>query len=255
MPVLELKNISFSYDNKKEPFMKNLSVSFRKGESVGIFGANGSGKSTLMKLATGILKPQKGEVFLFKREITSIKGKERAKQIGFLPQFFDAGLTFSVEEIVRTGFYPHDTPSEEALEHALQVTGLTKKREAPFFKLSGGEKRRVFLALTILQGADILLLDEAMANLDIKFQVEINTLLQVLKQKEKRTLIMSMHDINTTSLFDRIIFMKEGNIIATGKPEELLHTDLLREVYDVCFERIISEKGEPFFTQPTTGGA
>ena len=156
---------------------------------------------------------------------------------------------------MRTGFYPHEKESLSALEHALKATGLTNKREAIFSKLSGGEKRRVFIALTILQGAGILLLDEAMANLDIKFQLEISTLLHALRTEEKRTLIMSMHDINATSLFDRIILMKEGRLIATGRPEEILNANLLQEVYDTRFEEITSKEGKTFFICQLRAGA
>lgn len=235
LPVLELHNIGFAYDRNKR-FISNLTFSVVNGEFIGLLGANGSGKSTILKLASGILRPSGGHVKLWGKPLQSYKNKDRAKLLCYLPQLLDINVPFKVRELVSMGLYPYDIPPEISVDEALDLVGLKEKSESYITNLSGGERRRTFIAMTLLQGAGLLLLDEPLANLDIKYQIEILRLLQDLKEKKNISIIMALHDINTALQFEKVMLIKDGKILGTGIPEKVLTKDLLKEAFDVGIE-------------------
>ena len=240
MDILKLKNISFSYNSK--PFVKNLSLSLGEGELVGIFGSNGSGKTTILKLSSGILNPKEGSVDLWERDMTSYKGVDRAKLISYLPQVLTQGVPFTVREVVTMGSYPlskgiFDSGAHEmTLDESLKTVGLEGKKDSYLAELSGGELRRVFVAMTLLQGARIVLLDEPFANLDIKYQMGILSLLKTLRDEKNFTIMMAVHDLNLMRQFDRVVFIKEGSIVTSGAPDDVLTPELLSDVYEIPIE-------------------
>ena len=181
--ILEFGNTSFSYE-RRTPFIKEMSFSIDNGEFIGLLGANGSGKSTILKLAGGLLKASGGYVNLWGKPVSSYKNRDRAKLLSYLPQMLDINIPFTVKEIVGMGFYPYDILPELTVDDALEMVGLEDKAGALITNLSGGERRRVYIAMTLLQGAGLLLLDEPLANLDIKYQVELIKLLKELGQEK-----------------------------------------------------------------------
>jgi iron complex transport system ATP-binding protein len=235
LPILELDNVSFMYsmDNK---IINNLAFSICNGEFIGLLGANGSGKSTVLKLASGILKPSSGHINLWEKPLQSYRIKDRAKLLCYLPQFLDMNVPFKVKEIVEMGAYPYDIPPERTVNEALEMVGLKEKSEFHITNLSGGEKRRVFIAMTLLQGAGLLLLDEPLANLDIKYQIEFLKLLKELKNRKSISIIMALHDINIALQFEKVMLIKDGSIIGIGNPEEVLTKEMLKEAFDVTIE-------------------
>ncbi len=243
--ILELENISFSY-NKNKSFIQNFTLSIRDGEFIGLLGANGSGKSTILRLASGILKPYEGNIRLWGKPLHSYKNKDRAKLLCYLPQLLDINVPFRVKELVAMGLYPYDIMPEITIDDALELVGLTGKSDSYITHLSGGERRRVFIAMTLLQGAGILLLDEPLANLDIKYQLEIQKLLRELKEKNNISIIMALHDINMALQFEKVILIKNGNIIQSGQPETVLTKPLLREAFDVNIDIRKVESGETY---------
>ncbi len=234
-PILELNNIGFGYD-RNEKFISNLTFSIGNGEFIGLLGANGSGKSTILKLASGILKPSEGHIKLWGKSLHSYKNKDRAKLICYLPQLLDINIPFKIRELVSMGLYPYDIPPEITVDEALDLVGLKEKSESYITNLSGGERRRTFIAMTLLQGAGLLLLDEPLANLDIKYQIEIQRLLRDLKEKKNISIIMALHDINIALQFEKVMLIKEGRILGIGNPETVLTKDLLKEAFDVGIE-------------------
>jgi iron complex transport system ATP-binding protein len=234
-PMLELGNVSFTYYKNKE-FINNLSFSACNGEFIGLLGANGSGKSTILKLISGILKPSVGYINLWGKPLHEYKNKDRAKLLCYLPQLLDIHLPFKVRELVSMGLYPYNTPPEITVDEALVLVGMKEKSESHITNLSGGERRRTFIAMTLLQEAGLLLLDEPLANLDIKYQLEILKLLRGLQEKNNISIIMALHDINLSSHFDKIMLIKEGKILALGNPETVLTKNLLKEAFDVEIE-------------------
>lgn len=231
-PILEFQRVAFTYQRDKG-FIRDLTFSIANGECIGLLGANGSGKSTILKLAIGILKPLYGSIMLWGKPLQSYKNRDKAKLLCYLPQLLDANVPFTVRELVSMGMYPYDIPPEMTLAESLEVVGLTEKSESYIRNLSSGERRRAFIAMTLLQDAGLVLLDEPLANLDIKYQIEIMQLLKKLRDKEQITIIMALHDINMALQFERVIVIKDGSIIGMGNPEIVLSEGLLKEAFDV----------------------
>jgi iron complex transport system ATP-binding protein len=243
--ILELNNVSFRY-LRNAPFIEQLSFSVGDGEFIGLLGANGSGKSTILRLASGILSPAEGSITLWGKPLPSYKNKDRAKLLCYLPQMLDVNVPFTVREIVSMGLYPYDIPPEMKIDEALEIVGLREKSSSSISTLSGGEKRRAFIAMTLLQGAGLLLLDEPLANLDIKYRIEIQRLLRKLQGTKNISIIMALHDINAAFQFEKVMLIKDGRILGIGNPEEVLTPGLLKEAFDVPVEIEKTSSGGAF---------
>jgi len=231
MGILDLKNVAYSFGNGD--FIRDLSMSLDGGEFVGLIGANGSGKSTILKLSAGILKKRVGEIALWGRPLDSLRSKDRAKLISYLPQTLDMNIPFTVRELVSMGRYPYDILPDLSPDEALAMVGLGDKAHAPIAELSGGERRRAYIGMTLQQGAGILLLDEPLANLDLKFQIETIRLLKRLRDDKGMSIIMALHDINLAFEFDRVCVVREGKYIASGPPHSIITGELLRDAFGV----------------------
>jgi iron complex transport system ATP-binding protein len=245
--ILHLQGISFSY-GEPAPFIRNISFSVREGEFIGLLGANGSGKSTILKLASGILKPASGELTLWGKPIHTYKNKDRAKLICYLPQTLDITVPFTVRELVSMGLYPYDIPPSMTAEEALEMVGLGEKADAHLSDLSGGERRRTFIAMTLVQGAGLLLLDEPLANLDIRYQIELIRLLRRLREERNISVVMALHDINIALQFEKVMLIKNGSILGEGDSEAVLTDAMLKESFDVDIEVRRSADGRAHIT-------
>jgi len=239
--ILELDAACFSYDRERT-FIRDLSFDVGQGEFIGLLGANGSGKSTILKLGTGILRPSSGGVRLWGRDLYALRHRDRAKLISYLPQTLDITVPFTISELVSMGLYPYDIPPAMSVDEALDLVSLASKADAHLSDLSGGERRRAFIAMTLVQGAGLLLLDEPLANLDIKFQIDLIRLLRKLRAARNISVVMSLHDINIALQFDRVLLIKDGNLIGSGKPDAILTRDMLKQAFDVSMEIRRSEK-------------
>jgi ABC-type cobalamin/Fe3+-siderophores transport system ATPase subunit len=233
--ILDLADVCYSYD-KDRPFIQDLSFSVGEGEFIGLLGANGSGKSTILKLGSGILKPSSGNLLLWGKDMHALNNRDRAKLISYLPQTLDITVPFTVKELVGMGLYPYDIPPAMTVNDALDMVGLSDKADAHLPDLSGGEKRRTFIAMTLLQGAGLLLLDEPLANLDIKYQIDLVRLLRRLKEERNISVVMALHDINMALQFESVILIQEGRIIASGNPEAVLTRDMVKQAFAVNVE-------------------
>lgn len=245
--ILELENVGFQYDRNRK-LITDLTFSAGDGEFIGLLGPNGSGKSTILKIAGGILRQTDGRIKLWGKPLQSYKHKDRAKLLCYLPQLLDMNLPFRVRELVSMGLYPYDIPPELSVDEALEMVGLQPKAQSYITTLSGGERRRAFIAMTLIQGAGLLLLDEPLANLDIKYQFEIQRLLSGLKEKKNISIIMALHDINMALQFEKVILIKEGKILGIGSPETVLTKDLLKEAFDVNIEIQKQDSGKTYIS-------
>ena len=231
MTTLEFSDVAFSY--RPLGFIERMSFSVAAGELVGLMGPNGAGKSTVLKLAAGLLAPQKGKVLVGGNTIGSYSGKERAKQVAYLPQILDLQAPFRVGELVGMGRYPYEGSRALPVEEALHIVGLQEKTKTRLAELSGGERRRAYIAMTLVQGAGVLLLDEPLAGLDIKYQFELHRLLKDIAREKGVTVFMSLHDIGMGALLDRLIMVKEGRVIAQGDPGSVLTDEIVQDAYDL----------------------
>lgn len=241
-PILELDRVSFAYPGS-ETIITDLSFPVRNGEFIGLLGANGSGKSTILKLAAGMLPPRSGSVRLWDKPLASYRNKDRAKLLCYFPQHLDVSVPFTVREVVGMGRYPYDVPPAMTVDEAIETVGLREKADATIMNISGGERRRVFIAMTLLQGAGILLLDEPLANLDIRYQIEFLRLLRRLQQEKHISVVMALHDINVALQFDKVAVIKQGAVLGAGSPETVLTGELIRDAFGVAVEVRKAEHG------------
>lgn len=245
--ILEFDGVEFLYQKDKE-FIHNLTFSVGNGEFIGLLGANGSGKSTILKLASGILRPSDGSIRLWGKPLHSYRNKDRAKLLCYLPQLLDMNVPFKVRELVGMGLYPYDIIPEITVDEALEMVGLMGKSESYIINLSGGERRRAFIAMTLLQGAGLVLLDEPLANLDIKYQIEIMRLLRELKEKKNISIIMALHDINMALQFEKVMLIKDGEKLGIENTERMLTSDMLMEAFDVAIDVKSSQAGSTYIS-------
>jgi iron complex transport system ATP-binding protein len=243
--ILELSGVRFSYDCSK-PFIEDLSFSVGEGEFIGLLGANGSGKSTILKLGSRLLKPSSGAIRLWGKDINTVNNKDRAKLISYLPQTLDITVPFTVRELVNMGLYPYDIPPAMTVDDALEMVGLSDKANAHLTDLSGGERRRTFIAMTLLQGAGLLLLDEPLANLDIRYQIELVRLLKKLREEKNISIVMALHDINVALQFEKVMLIENGNIIGAGSPDSVLTREKLKQAFDVGIDIEKHDSGEAY---------
>jgi iron complex transport system ATP-binding protein len=248
--ILELKGVSFSYSGgphsgppSGEGLIEGLDLAVNEADFVALLGANGSGKSTILKLLGGILRPHRGAVDLWGRPISSLQNRDRAKLVSYMPQVLDLNVPFKVRELVEMGLYPYDIRPEMTVSEAVSKVGLGPKSESLIRELSGGERRRAFIAMTLLQGAGILLLDEPLSNLDIRYQMEIIRLLRELNSEGGISIVMALHDINLAFQFDRVVLVKEGRLLAEGGPVEVLTDEMLHTAFETRVRTFTHEGG------------
>jgi len=233
--ILEFRQVGFSYERNK-PFINDISFSIKNGEFIGLLGANASGKSTILKLAGGILRTSGGNVNLWGKSIQLYKNSDRAKLLSYLPQILDMNVPFTVRELAGMGLYPYEISPALTPDEAIEMVGLADKAGSLITNLSGGERRRAFIAMTLLQGAGLLLLDEPLANLDIKYQIELLRLLKELRKNRNLAVVMALHDMNVALQFEKIMLIKQGRILGVGSPDEVMTDALLRQAFEVELE-------------------
>jgi ABC-type cobalamin/Fe3+-siderophores transport system ATPase subunit len=248
-PILELDAVSFGYPGG-EAVVRGISCAVREREIIGLLGANGSGKSTMLKLAAGMLPPQSGSITLWNKPLASYRNRDRAKLLCYFPQHLDVTVPFTVREIVGMGLYPYDIPPAMSVDEAMQMVGVEDKADSTVTALSGGERRRVFLAMTLIQGAGLLLLDEPLANLDIRYQIEFLKLLRTLREVRGISVVMALHDINLALQFEQVMVIKDGSVLGAGRPGDVLTSETIRLAFGVEVEVRKAEHGSYIVHEP-----
>ena len=221
--------------------LEGVSLEVDRGTIVGLLGPNGSGKTTLLRILSGVLKPLAGGVWLEGRPIERLSRRDLARRIAVVPQETHSTFDFSVLDMVLMGRYPHLGPLAlegaadlEIAREALVATGTAAFETRAFATLSGGEKQRVVIASALAQASNLLLLDEPTAALDLRYQFEIASLLRELKAARGTTMIVSTHDLNlAAALCERIVLLKQGQVLAQGRTRETLTAENIRRLYDV----------------------
>ena len=235
--MIEVKSVFFRYH--KEWVLQDVSFRVEKGEFVGLIGPNGSGKTTLLKVLYRLLSPQNGEVLFELVPLKRMDRKDIAKRIGVVAQETHLLFPFSVMEIVLMGRSPYlghlMFESEKDLEiarKAMEWTETLPFSDRSIDELSGGERKRVFIARALAQEPEVILLDEPTANLDIHHQVDFLDLILTLNRERGLTIIMASHDMNIASEFcDRLILLQEGRIYKIGTPNEVITKENIERVY------------------------
>ena len=218
------------------------SVSFHAGpgEVSGLIGPNGAGKSTLLRALSGLVRPDAGSVMLGEASLRQIKPGERARRIAYMPQH-DAVHPFTVLETVLMGRYAHlgRFELEGRLDHqiareALARTDTTRFESRHLDRISGGERQRVILARALAQQADIILLDEPSASLDLRHRLSVMETLRSEVASRGVAVVVALHDVSLAGQYcDRLSLLSAGSIVAEGAPAEVLTVDNLRCVFGV----------------------
>lgn len=238
--MIKAKDLCFSYDKDKS-FITKLNVEIEKGKITTILGPNGSGKSTLLSIFAGLNKPTSGEVSINGKSINSLKQKELAREIAIVHQQNTVPSDITVKELVAYGRIPHkkyfqgnNESDDEIIEWAIKRTGLENLKDKAVMGMSGGERQRAFIAMSLAQKSEILFLDEPTTYLDIYHQIEILELVKELNDEEDLTVVMVLHDINQAIKYsDNVIVMKSGQVIASGNANKVINMSLLNNVYNI----------------------
>ncbi len=241
MALLEFQSVSFSYGEKET--LRDITCQFNAGEMVGLIGPNGAGKSTLLKLIMAAIKPDCGDVKLQQKSIARFSKRALAKQVSLVPQDTSIGYAFSVEEIVSMGRNPHlgrfqpPTVQDQAIvEDALKQTNLQSMSKRFINTLSGGERQRVLVARSIAQQTEVVLFDEATANLDICHQLEVMELARKLAN-DGRLVICAIHDLNMAARFcDRLLLLADNTLQANDIPVKVLTEEKLCKYFAIAVD-------------------
>ena len=210
--------------------LRNLSLELGAGQMVAVVGPNGAGKSTLLQVLAGLL-PARGRILWNGRELARIPYLERGRTLAWVGQEAHAEFAFPVREVVAQGRHAwgDDGDGVEAALAALDITHLAGR---PITQLSGGERRRVFLARALATGAPLQLWDEPTASLDVRHALEVLRLARRLAD-QGGILLVSLHDLRTALCFDRVLVLDQGAAAGYGPPEQVLTPDLIRAVFRV----------------------
>lgn len=244
--------LRLAYDDRD--VVADLTVDIPPGLITVIVGANACGKSTLLRGLARLLKPKAGAVHLDGDDIHRLPTKAVARRLGILPQQPIAPEGLTVAELVARGRAPHQgwftqwSPADEAaVLAALEATGTLDLADRPVDDLSGGQRQRAWIAMALAQDTLLLLLDEPTTFLDLAHQVEVLDLLAELNTREARTIVAVLHDLNQASRYaHHLIAMRDGAIVARGRPAEVVTAALIEDVFGLPVRVITDpESGTP----------
>ena len=238
--MIKLDNVSFSYQKKKD-FIKDLSLEFNTGEITTILGPKGSGKSTLLHMISNYLKPKSGSIYLNEINLGKLKQKEIAKYISCVYQENESPDDITVRDLVSFGRSIHSNikkidkdENERMIDFAISATKISDIAHKKVSNLSGGQRQRAFIAMSLAQNTEVLLLDEPTTYLDIYHQIEILEVVKTLNEKYNITIIMVLHDLNQAINYSHnLVVMKDGELIKRGKSQEVIDEKIIKDVYGV----------------------
>ena len=235
-PLLEASGIDVELGG--QPILRDVEVTVRRGEVVGLVGPNGAGKSTLLRVVTGMLRPSAGAVAIGGDALDALPRRELAMRVAVVQQLPEAPSTMRVRDLVVLGRHPHlgllareSRHDFDVADEAMRRAGCDRFADRELGSLSGGERRRAFIARALAQEAPLLLLDEPTSNLDANAQVEILELVAELAATEAGVLLI-VHDLTLAAAYcDRIVLLDRGEVVAEGPPSEVVTSEHVRRVY------------------------
>ncbi|WP_344361647.1 ABC transporter ATP-binding protein [Streptomyces gobitricini] len=240
--------------------VRDVSLTARPGEVIGLVGPNGSGKSSLLRAVYRVLRPDAGHVRVDGADVWSSPVRRLARTLAAVVQESGADFDLSVREVVAMGRTPHkrlldgDTAEDARLiERALEAVDAAGLGDRPFDRLSGGERQRVLIARALTQQPSLLVLDEPTNHLDVRHQLDVLGHLRALPA----TVLLALHDLNLAAYYcDRLYVLRDGEVTASGPPAEVLTPRLLAEVYGVTAEVAVHPRtGAPQVTFLPSGTA
>ena len=249
--AIEVKGLWAAYEDRM--IIEEMNLKIPKGNITIIIGANGCGKSTLLKVISRILPAKRGEVRIDGMDIRKEKAEHIAKKVAVLPQTPTCPDAITVRELVSYGRFPyrkaiggmsrHDI---EQVDWALEKTGLTEISGRLVTELSGGQRQRAWIAMTLAQETEMILLDEPTTYLDMAYQLDVLQLLERMNREKQLTIVMVLHDLNEACRFaDHIIGLKNGKVVCEGTPADVITRENIREIYGIAAKLVMSDGGYP----------
>jgi iron complex transport system ATP-binding protein len=250
-PLIRLSAIEWAAGGRR--ILGPLDLEVAPGECIAVVGPNGAGKTTLLRLVSGLVEPSAGSASWRDEPLAQLTRRTLATRIAYVPQIRPSRIPLTVEQAVLLGRYPYLSrfqlaPSRadfDAVGRALAQVGLEGLRERSLDRLSGGERQAVFIAAALAQEAELLVLDEPTTHLDPSHQREIARLIRSFNRDLGRTVLTATHDLNFASLVaDRIVALREGQVLACEPPQRALTPELLERLFEAPFE-VVREGARP----------
>ena len=220
---------------KKRQVVKNFSLDIDSGEVIGLLGPNGAGKTTSFYMIVGLIAADAGTIMLDKQELRHLPIHERARAgIGYLPQEASIFRKMTVEDNIRSILeitLRDATEIERQLNKLLDDLNIGRLRHSPAPALSGGERRRVEIARVLAMQPRFILLDEPFAGVDPIAVIDIQKIIEFLKQRGIGVLITDHNVRETLRICDRAYIISDGMVLASGKPDDLVNDEQVRKVY------------------------
>lgn len=235
--AIEIRNITKSYGSKK--VVDNVSVTIPTGKITSFIGPNGAGKSTVLSIMSRLLNADSGEIYLNGELLNRKKSSDIAKQLAILKQTNNINLRLTIEDLVSFGRFPYSkgnlTQTDRTfIDNAIAYMNLDDIRHQYIDNLSGGQRQRAYIAMTLAQDTDYILLDEPLNNLDMKHSVQIMQVLRKLATELNKTVVIVIHDINFASCYsDYIVAMKNGKLVQQGDVNHIMQSTVLQDIYDM----------------------
>jgi len=230
---LAVHGVEKSYGNRK--VVRGVSLYVRRGEAVGLLGPNGAGKTTVFYMITGLIKADRGRIYLDGYDVTALPMYQRARLgIGYLPQEASIFRGLNVEQNIRAVLEmiePNRRRREDELESLLEEFNITRLRKTPTIALSGGERRRVEIARALATRPNYMLLDEPFAGIDPIAVGDIQALVRHLTQRGIGVLITDHNVRETLGLTDRAYIIYSGEVLMEGHPEDIVNNPEVRRLY------------------------
>lgn len=244
--MLELRSLSFAY--RRSGFaIRGLSTTVSAGQFVSIAGPNGSGKTTLLRLIARAISPTSGEIVFQQKPLSEWDPRQYAQRVGYLPQDTEASLPMRAIDVVVSGRAPFlrrfewESPEDYVrAEEALRRCDAFHLADTWLDEMSGGERKRVFLARVLAGSPDLVLLDEPFAALDLNHIQQLVGLLRRFVSETGGTVIIVSHDLNWGGAFsDRMVVMSAGSIVADGPPAEVLQPEMLERYFQFHAQTVV----------------
>ena len=237
--ILKLTGLSVGYKNKT--IISNIDLNVKKGEIISLAGSNGCGKSTLLRTLAGQQKALSGSILLDGQNMALYNDISLAKKVSILLTDRVTPLLMTAYDVVCSGRYPYtgmlgilSSEDKDKVREFMELTGITGLADQYFSELSDGQKQRIMLARALCQEPDILIMDEPMTFLDIKYKRELVNIIKRLRNEKGLTMIISLHELEVIrEISDMVVCIKDGSIDKTGIPSEILNDDYINFLFDI----------------------
>lgn len=235
--MIVARNLTKAYGDTR--VVRDVSLEIPRGGITSIIGPNGAGKSTLLGLLSRLLPATAGSVHVDELDVASAPSDLLARRLSILRQENHITARLTVRDLVAFGRFPHSKgrltdEDKKKVDDAIRYLGLEELSNRFLDEMSGGQRQRAFVAMVLCQDTDYVLMDEPLNNLDMRHASGMMKLIRKIADELGKTFVLVLHDINFASIYsDRIVAMREGEVVKRGSPAEILETNVLREIFDI----------------------